>query len=183
MPAAKPVDPIALSANAIITALRQARNLRTRVVTSILQDDALIKPQQDAFDAAKTKERVQANTVEAAQTKRNDAVARQQTIQKLANGLQTPNDTVSAELAKVIDEANKAETDLTDQEKILKPLTDDAAKKEELLAKARANRTKAAQSVTILIDGMIETITASRIDAVKTYETAIGFIGETAGVQ
>lgn len=48
---------------------------------------------------------------------------------------------------------------------------------------AKSNRLAAARKVTILADSLIETTAANRLEAVKAYEIAIGFVGQTAGGQ
>lgn len=54
---------------------------------------------------------------------------------------------------------------------------------EDAYALAKSNRLAAARKVTILADSLIETTTANRLEAVKAYEVAIGFVGQTAGGQ
>ncbi|CAG9932036.1 hypothetical protein [Candidatus Nitrotoga arctica] len=58
-----------------------------------------------------------------------------------------------------------------------------AKEKDDAYILAKSNRLAAARKVTTLTNSLIEIITTNRLEAVKAYEVAIGFVGQTAGGQ
>ncbi|CAH1081251.1 hypothetical protein [Candidatus Nitrotoga sp. 1052] len=75
----------------------------------------------------------------------------------------------------------KAAWELADSDLI--KLRTSAKGAEDAYTLAKSNRIAAARKVTILADSLIEVTTANRLEAVKAYEVAIGFVGQTAGGQ
>jgi hypothetical protein len=58
-----------------------------------------------------------------------------------------------------------------------------AKQAEDAYTLAKSNRLAAARKVTMSANALIETTAANRLEAVKAYEVAIGFVGQTAGGQ
>lgn len=58
-----------------------------------------------------------------------------------------------------------------------------AKQAEDAYTLAKSNRLAAARKVTMSANSLIETTAANRLEAVKAYEVAIGFVGQTAGGQ
>lgn len=121
---------------------------------------------------ARINARETAQTIQAAQQKILDDLTASPDIKSASDNLATAKDELTI-AKKSWDEAN---------DNLVKSRT--AAKKaEDAYTLAKSNRLAAARKVTLSANSLIETTTANRLEAVKAYEVAIGFVGQTAGGQ
>lgn len=170
------------ASTAIIGALQDVRTSRSQLVKAINQNDALIATQATA--SAKAKKDLEAKTLAVAtlQKAKDDAENELKFQEKLFNSLPNPatGTKSDSDLNRAKADKDNAQTALDDGNKELAALNLIAKTADEALILAKNNRLAAARRVALLSDVLIETTTSNRLDAVKAYETAIGFVGQTA---
>lgn len=169
------------ASNAIVNSLREVRNMRIRLVREIKQNDALIVTRRNEYDAAK--KNLNDKIVDADDKKkiRGDADIQVKIEQARFDIMPAPKDRTALDMVSTALDSAQKNLDSANNEVDKSRTAAKAA--EDAFTLAQTNRLAAARKVSILADSLIETTTANRLDAVKSYETAIGFVGETAGAQ
>jgi len=152
-----------------------------------LAEEGLIKAKDDLAKAETdlTNTLIPSEAVIARTKERNDAEFQQKIQQGIFDGLTASSEvenargiltaaTTARDTVKIAWDA--ANTTLAAQSTLAKA-ADDA------YTLAKSNRLAAARKVSALANSLIETTTTNRLEAVKAYEVAIGFVGQTAGGQ
>lgn len=180
--AAKKTDPneaSGLLADGVVNGLRQTRNLRTRLASNVLGSaDVIAKAKKDSDDATAAAEAQQKKVKDAEKLRDDRIVEERQARDKVPT---PPKEPEQGNYTKAQNRLTDAETDLAKEKTKLETARENEKTANAALAKAIENRKLAAKNLNGVINNILETTASKRLDTVRTYESAVTFIGETVG--